>query len=345
MSEYTELVERAEFAATSAKNSAAQTKSDKDTVVSLYNEIKAIIDAGGGGGSCKFYECSAVIEQSEGGILVSGITGLYGYSDDEVNGLYTYGELTDCVATTGYTHEKGKMWIYKHPNYVFWLITYSKQAPDPGTSIAYCRGEASANPWELAWELNSGSGTVVVEQAPPADASWSGYEWSLEGTAYEKSTTITEGLAWTSVKPEIGKTYTEDALVEIASLYQSEDNGGTEEPEEPTPDEPEVEPTKQILVAAGFDETGYLAGTNGEYELLDVSATGTAREWHCSDNNMRIVWTGSVWCIAPKDNMMYEVATGDVTDPWDTTWYFMGNAISGATVTKKSDSGNGGSGE
>lgn len=50
MSEYTELVERAEFAATSAKNSAAQTKSDKDTVVSLYNEIKAIIDAGGGGG-------------------------------------------------------------------------------------------------------------------------------------------------------------------------------------------------------------------------------------------------------------------------------------------------------
>lgn len=50
MSEYTELVEGAEFAATSAKNSAAQTKSDKDTVVSLYNEIKAIIDAGGGSG-------------------------------------------------------------------------------------------------------------------------------------------------------------------------------------------------------------------------------------------------------------------------------------------------------
>lgn len=104
--------------------------------------------------SCKFYECHDVIEQTESGVLVSGITGLYGYSDDEVNGLYMYGELTDCIAPTGYTHEKGKMWIYKHPYYTYWLITYSKQAPDPGTSIAYSQGEASANPWELTWELN-----------------------------------------------------------------------------------------------------------------------------------------------------------------------------------------------
>lgn len=139
------------------------------------------IGATGEGGSCKFYECSAVIEQSEGGVLVSGITDTNVYADDEINGLYTYGELTDCVATTGYTHEKGKMWIYKHPDYVFWLITQSKQAPDPGTSVAYCRGEANENPWELAydWTLNSGSGEVVVEQAPPADASWTGYEWNL----------------------------------------------------------------------------------------------------------------------------------------------------------------------
>jgi hypothetical protein len=78
------------------------------------------------GRSCKFYECAEVIEQSEGGVLVSGITGLNGYSDDEVNGLYTYGELTDCIASTGYTHEKGKMRIYKHPSYSYWLITWTK---------------------------------------------------------------------------------------------------------------------------------------------------------------------------------------------------------------------------
>ena len=106
--------------------------------------------------------------------------------------------------------------------------------------------------------------------------------------------------------------------------------------------------TKEILVVAGFDETGFLGGTNGEYELLDASATGTAREWHGTTNNMRIVWysSGSYWCIAGKDNMYWEVCAGEnVTDPWDTTWYFMGNAISGATVTKKAnaDGGNGGS--
>jgi hypothetical protein len=251
------------------------------------------------GRSCKFYECAEVIEQSEGGVLVSGITGLNGYSDDEVNGLYTYGELTDCIASTGYTHEKGKMWIYKHPSYSYWLITWTKQAPDPGTSVAYCRGEANENPWELSydWELRSGYGTVVVERSLPADASWAGYEWSLEGTTYKKSSTITEGLSWTSVKPEIGKTYTEDALVEIASLHQSEDNGGTENPDVPTPEEPEEpeeptpeEPAGNIAFtvthtnAASVDFTGNYCDTGVQYHDQvayiheeDADKTGTAQ--------------------------------------------------------------------
>ena len=421
----------------------------------------------GEGGSCKFYECSAVIEQSEGGVLVSGITDTNVYADDEINGLYTYGELTDCVATTGYTHEKGKMWIYKHPDYVFWLITQSKQAPDPGTSVAYCRCEANENPWELAydWTLNAGSGEVVVEQAPPADASWTGYEWvrkeetktepdteaevtsfvisdsgisGLDGTFnkssdtygdkpvyintsnmycwyysnlwiitatvdnlstvyahsastspecpwdattwygtwanenqltnmvvtadyptkevnivdYEKSSTITEGLAWTSVKPEVGKTYTEDALVEVASLYQvidessssssssssgevedsssssssSSDGGGTDTPET----------TDVVFTVTGSS----MVDLNGDW--IEESGNGYVKAddstKKCTMDYGPGFWR--FWSTVTDVTLMYE--TTGISNPWDSnaSWYSRGGEYyeSSMTITKAGSS-------
>lgn len=301
----------------------------------------------GEGGSCKFYECVTVVEEEGTSEIKAGIT--VSVTEESIAGFYEpQGDTTDLSTAMWYN---GAYYIYKCSDYDYWVVSPYSNDPDP--SNCYYMGEyyAGQPPWTVSsWTTNRGSGTLRMtgaltgSPAIPGGKFWSGYEWLFSNSAYSKAATITEDLSWTVVRPDAGKTYTEDALVEIASLYQSEDNGGTDEPDTPTPDEPEVEPTKEILVASGFDETGYLSGTNGEYELLDVSATGTAREWHCATNGMRIVWSGSVWCIAPKDNMMYEVATGNVTDPWDTTWYFMGNAISGATVTKKSDSGNGGSG-
>ena len=52
---------------------------------------------------------------------------------------------------------------------------------------------------------------------------WSGYEWLLTTTeegesVYTKSETLTDGLSWTSVKPKVGKSYTDDALVEVAAF-------------------------------------------------------------------------------------------------------------------------------
>ena len=99
--------------------------------------------------------------------------------------------------------------------------------------------------------------------------------------------------------------------------------------------------TKEILVAAGFDELGYPSvPTNGEYELVDSSATGTARQWYCSANNMNIVWSsGGCWIITQKGSDMSEYYSDASSDPWDVTWNWNGIPISGATVTKKANAG------
>lgn len=76
------------------------------------------------------------------------------------------------------------------------------------------------------------SGTEIVVQSNAdfyqcvfcADGVWSGYKAVLEDGQYHFETTITEGLKYTNVKPEVGKIYTVDALAQIAYLY---DIGGT----------------------------------------------------------------------------------------------------------------------
>ena len=76
------------------------------------------------------------------------------------------------------------------------------------------------------------SGTEIVVQSNAdfyqcvfcANGVWSGYKAVLENGKYHFETTITEGLQYTSVKPEVGKIYTVDALAQIAYLY---DIGGT----------------------------------------------------------------------------------------------------------------------
>jgi hypothetical protein len=51
------------------------------------------------------------------------------------------------------------------------------------------------------------------------EGTWSGCEWVLVEGVYAKSAAVTPGLAWTSVKPKVGKSYSADALV-TAVLYQ-----------------------------------------------------------------------------------------------------------------------------
>lgn len=50
------------------------------------------------------------------------------------------------------------------------------------------------------------------------DGTWAGCEWVLADGVYSKSAAVTSGLVWTSVKPVLGKSYSADALVEVAGF-------------------------------------------------------------------------------------------------------------------------------
>ena len=238
MSEYTELVERAELAATSAKISAAQTKSDKDTVVSLYNEIKAIIDAGGGtGGSCKFYECATVTEtliSPEVPAVPAGITVLADpdLSPQDVVGFYEPQGDTSDLASAVWKNTKNEIRIYKSPYEEYWVMTVGSGFVTD--SIFYAPYTAGRPPWESTWSAKNAwgypqmTGSLIDTPAIPAvvEKLWSGYEWLLVDGLYEKSTDITSDLVWTSVKPVVGKSYNSNALVQVTVYTGSIDIEG-----------------------------------------------------------------------------------------------------------------------
>jgi hypothetical protein len=109
---------------------------------------------------------------------------------------------------------------------------------------------------------------------------WSGYEWLLTATeggecVYTKSETLTEGLPWTSVKPKVGKSYSEDALVAAAFLYA----GG--EPFKPLTLTAEEAGSTVTLNAQGNPTTDgleYRTGLSGVWESYTIGTTITLNE-------------------------------------------------------------------
>ena len=66
-------------------------------------------------------------------------------------------------------------------------------------------------------------GCKFYECTEVGDVTWSGHEWLLADGVYSKSAAVTPGLAWTSVKPVVGKSYSADALIQV-QLYQGSPN-------------------------------------------------------------------------------------------------------------------------
>ena len=72
-------------------------------------------------------------------------------------------------------------------------------------------------------------GTAEFYQCVFVDATnrvWAGYKAVLENGEYRFETTITEGLQYTSVTPEVGKVYTVDALAQICYMYDLDGSAG-----------------------------------------------------------------------------------------------------------------------
>lgn len=97
---------------------------------------------------------------------------------------------------------------------------------------------------------------------------------------------------------------------------------------------PTWQPTDYILVVTGCGNSDY----NGEYKLLDPDATDTAKEWHHTTNNYRIVWIDDHWIFANKSDYMTYCYSNTVINPWDATWYSTHEGdLTEIKVTKKSD--------
>lgn len=195
-----------------------------------------MLGAGGGGGSagggsCKFYECASVDDGNGSPAIKAGIT-ISGDITESTKGFYSPQGDTSDLATAVWGN--GSYYLYKCNGYDYWIISPSLNDGDPGNAYYYAEYRSGEPPWKASnWQGNYGGGTVKITgsliDVPEVPAtgvkSWTGYEWvqSADETGellYQKSETLTEGLSWTSVKPKVGKSYSEDALAEVLKFYQ-----------------------------------------------------------------------------------------------------------------------------
>ena len=126
---------------------------------------------------------------------------------------YDYGMYTDSGETSDgvpvYTNDVGqKLYRITFESYgTYWCVFNTVTTPNNMESTyTYVESTSDTPPDTI------GAVTVQPYTAPEASD-------PEVIKVYEKSTTLTEGLSWTSVKPKVGKSYTEDALVE-AKLYE-----------------------------------------------------------------------------------------------------------------------------
>ena len=70
-----------------------------------------------------------------------------------------------------------------------------------------------------SWNCYVGEYPEPTVKALASEPSWSGNKAVLENGKYKWEDTVTTGLSYTTVKPEVGNTYTYDALARIAYLY------------------------------------------------------------------------------------------------------------------------------
>lgn len=154
-----------------------------------------------------FYKCAEVIEATSGdGYIISGCQ----YSG--LNGTYVYYGIVANGAVTRYENEdgcyldhevSGSWFILDNMEHMIW--SSSDAYPDPG------------NPIDVVWASSSSdSGYPVVTEAEGKPASWSGYLANTDNQGnWTYSSDLTTDLTYSTITPEVGKIYNEDATIVI----------------------------------------------------------------------------------------------------------------------------------
>jgi hypothetical protein len=165
---------------------------------------------------------------------------------------------------------------------------------------------------------------------------WAGYKANRVEDYYELSDTVTTGLTYTRMIPEVGQIYDAKATFEVAKLQ-------------------EPPPPPGSLKVSGFPEPFYVPmGTinnpNGLWTLgrysydtgyvADPTATGTDRAWLSPDGAALLYYAGG-WYIDSIGAV--QMGMGVYPDPQlenpynadgsSCTWYSMGELVNGGTIT------------
>ena len=191
-------------------------------------------------GACKYYECTFVdngkdipaIPAIPAGIVVTGFTDYY----EGFNGHYTLQGTFTTMKEAVWKHDTQNYYIGYSNDYSYWCFAYGTDFY-PWGAPKYIYSDGSKAPWEYDWSSADGEAysssiklTGSFEDTPEVPMipgtgvkSWSGYEWLwAEEVGYYKASNLTTGLSWTINMPEVGNTYTEDGLVQVKLMYNTE---------------------------------------------------------------------------------------------------------------------------
>lgn len=192
------------------------------------------------GGTCKFYKCASVTkaqtsqqpQSAQPYFLVQNAV-----SYPELNGVYKYaGKYNSDVMSQIdlYILQNTTNVLYYHTIDQAWYISPTSillpQDKYFGGDYPYYNAYDTASATELHLNEFRGSGVqqpnlsckkYEPSSEPPADVpkTWGGYQLLLQNGVYKVSDVLTQNLTYSSVVPEVGRIYTADALVKIATYF------------------------------------------------------------------------------------------------------------------------------
>ena len=166
-------------------------------------------------GGTEFYKCAAV----------SGLEDAYsvsGAGTEAVNGNYL---------KTGQTYSGQDIWKHETADYYMffdnvnaypnrWII--ADNCPPNSFTTLYALIVTTDNPAQPGWSYSQGlrePPTVSKTQIRTGEDTWSGYKAIFADGKYSFEDTLTEGLIYSIIKPEIGVTYSADALITASYVY------------------------------------------------------------------------------------------------------------------------------
>lgn len=199
----------------------------EDLKLYAYPDLVKNIQGGGSGGETNFYKCASV-----------GSAGGCSESDEEIRLFYN----SDIGS-----------WEFRGAGGGYYMELMGNRNPPVGSGFEFPDGEYGENLLSLEWgadgtsiivsgatdhpqvngtyALHEGSGTdsnsvwlKAPANAESSENTWSGYKYEKttdeNGTFYQLSEVLTEGLTYTDITPVAGKIYSEDALIRVDFIYE-----------------------------------------------------------------------------------------------------------------------------